>query len=342
MAAQGQAHRGIRATERLSGSGVDVEGDVIAASTNRESLSVFRYDGAGWNETRISRPVAGEDFGASLDLDANRLVVGAPNSDQTSTAAGRAYVYDWDGANWVLTGSVTPDPADKFGGLGKAAALDGDRLALRDSLEGGRVKIFELVGPTWVLEATLEPQFRKSFGAALDLEGVFLIAGDPRRGQDWGRALLYQLENNGWSLVADLEDSIVLSDANFGRSVALHEGHALIGAPRFSEDGVVASFSVLAPLALEADPLWTIPGDSVEFTICRGAQNSLIILVATEVQGIPTFLKVASGLTGSDGRWSFAASVPPVVTGLVAQFKGLGFSKHGELMLTAPVQVQFD
>ena len=51
-------------------------------------------------------PVASSRFGRSIDLDGDRLVVGAWRDDTAATDAGAAYVFDWDGAAWVQGGRL--------------------------------------------------------------------------------------------------------------------------------------------------------------------------------------------------------------------------------------------
>lgn len=60
------------------------------------SIYVFDWDGSSWGETKLnaSDGTIDDDFGYSVAIDGNRLVVGARNDDDQGTESGSVYVYE--------------------------------------------------------------------------------------------------------------------------------------------------------------------------------------------------------------------------------------------------------
>jgi hypothetical protein len=120
------------------GEAVSISGDRIlvgaAGSANPDDETGAAYTfiktAEGWiQESIILAPNsdAGDQFGASVDIDEDTLVIGAPHEDSNSINApfnndaddsGAAYVYVWSGNEWNLQGYLKaryPDVEDFFG-----------------------------------------------------------------------------------------------------------------------------------------------------------------------------------------------------------------------------------
>ena len=89
------------------GSLVAVSRDTLVATTavfNTESATVFRRTGAVWaREQLLPQPdVEDDDFGASVAVSGDTIVVGAPFNDRVVSASGTVFVYRRGWAGWVL------------------------------------------------------------------------------------------------------------------------------------------------------------------------------------------------------------------------------------------------
>lgn len=115
---------------QVFGSSVDLEGEtlVVGAPGDNEngffSGAVYVYTGGGttWIEAAKLTPSDGAEyarFGASVDLDGDRLLIGAPEYDYQESGPGAAYVFRRSGSTWVEQAKLVPSngqDADHFGG----------------------------------------------------------------------------------------------------------------------------------------------------------------------------------------------------------------------------------
>jgi hypothetical protein len=125
----------------LGGSSVAVSGDTVVvaapfytsfplqAPTGPGSVSLFTRSGETWDEAGVLNSEA-SGFGASVAISGNMLVVGAPRDNDGGKLSGSAYMFKYDGTNWVadsalpkLSPSVAP-PADDLDQFGRAVAID--------------------------------------------------------------------------------------------------------------------------------------------------------------------------------------------------------------------------
>jgi hypothetical protein len=181
------------------------------------AVYVFTRDGGTWSQQayiKASNPDAEDQFGTSLALSGDTLVVGAPfesssasgingtEDDNSAINAGAAYVFERDaGGNWSQTAYLkasNADPADEFG---YSVALEGDDLVVGAFLED--------------INATgVNPDPSDNTGTAS------------------GAAYLFTRNGDGWSQEAYLKASNTDPGDNFGFSVATAEGMVAVGATR--------------------------------------------------------------------------------------------------------------
>ena len=87
------------------GNSVSIDGDRVVvgarddddAGTRSGSAYIFHFDGTSWSqETKLtaSDAAAGDQFGESVSIDGDRVVVGAWQDDDGGSASGSVYVYD--------------------------------------------------------------------------------------------------------------------------------------------------------------------------------------------------------------------------------------------------------
>lgn len=161
-----------------------------------EEVEIYERDSVGvWSSVAvIPEPSPGmEDFGSSVALDGDRLLVGAPGkgdpAPNPSFPHGAAVLFERqpDGT-WldVFTWSAGPS---QFGGFGEAVALEGDRLAVGSPADKGSI-LFPGDGllqirdrqpdGTWTLSAQLTGPNNSDLGQAIALDGDRAVATDPR------------------------------------------------------------------------------------------------------------------------------------------------------------------
>ena len=106
--------------------------DLGGASSGPPDVSVF--GGTGWVQTAtLANPDGAARFGASLALDGDRALVGAPSLD--GDGAGAAYAFEFDGVAWSAPRRISsPDGADGSR-FGASVAVDGRRYLVGAPLE---------------------------------------------------------------------------------------------------------------------------------------------------------------------------------------------------------------
>ena len=209
---------------------------------------LFQRNGAFW--PLIGRLVDSDsagtndngEFGTSLAIAGDALLVGAPKDDQLAGDAGAAYLFGRGQIidSWVESTSLfAQDPVvgDQFG-----AAVAVDRIGSLYTyvvgapspvsvLSAGRVFIGDGPGDPTVLTAG---DVRDAFGAAVALDGNLLAVGAPsddEGGNDSGAVYLYWRDQPGsWNFDQKLKASSPAGEREFGEAVALGES-LLVGTP---------------------------------------------------------------------------------------------------------------
>jgi hypothetical protein len=132
----------------------DVPGDPGAAY-------VYRWDGADWVEEQkliASDAAYGNRFGDEVALQGNRALIGDLTDDNVGVDGGSAYLFEWDGENWLearkILGWDTTDD-DRFG---ESVALDGDLvlagayLADAGGIDSGAAYLLDLMATPTVID----------------------------------------------------------------------------------------------------------------------------------------------------------------------------------------------
>ncbi|MCH2153808.1 MAG: FG-GAP repeat protein [Phycisphaerales bacterium] len=207
------------------------------------SVVVFDRDSTGvWSfVAKLAHPGGGggDQLGLSLTIDGDRILAGAPWSND-----GRGEVHLWERFAawthvWMMTMETVGSPDDYFG---FSVALDGDHMAVgtyRDDsfgLDAGSIWIMSKVFDGWAFEKypPPNPQSGAMFGVSIDLSGDLLLAGayyGEVDGLSTGTVDIMSLAGTQWVPAGSLEGNGLVAGAEFGWSVALDGDRALVGAP---------------------------------------------------------------------------------------------------------------
>lgn len=105
-----------------------------------------------------------DSFGVSINLLNDRILIGAPSDDDNGLSSGSAYVFDFDGKNWLQTAKIIPDDGESNDFFGVKVSLSNDRVFVSSpkdddiQQDSGAVYIFELINEDWIQTAKLAPQ----------------------------------------------------------------------------------------------------------------------------------------------------------------------------------------
>ena len=233
------------------GSSVSISGGWVVVGSYNEGNSggdqwnghgsayVFRFDGSQWVEEAKLMPsdvVASDRFGSSVSISGHVAVVGASNhghSGASSDGPGAAYVYRFDGSQWVEEAKLVASDASLGDWFGISVSIDGDLAVIGaykaegDVAYSGTAYVFRFDGTDW-------------FGWSVSICGDVFVIGAIKH--DYirfgppdaicGAAYVYRFDGSGWTQEAKLtafDTPCPWRGTSFGGSVAVRGDLAVIG-----------------------------------------------------------------------------------------------------------------
>jgi hypothetical protein len=195
-------------------SATGINGNQADNSANDSGAAyVFVRRGSTWVQQAYLKPSntgAGDQFGASLAMDGDTIVVGAPFEDSAATGidgnqgdnsaadSGAVYVFTRSGSTWTQQAYVKASNAGATDYFGADVSLDDATLAVGARLEdsaatgingaqanesagdSGAAYVFTRTGSTWTQQAYVKASNTgagDAFGVAIDVDGNTLVVG---------------------------------------------------------------------------------------------------------------------------------------------------------------------
>ncbi len=224
---------------------------------NAGAVFVYRASGGVWiQEAKLlaSDGMADDQFGYSVAIYHDTIVVGANQANASLPNSGAAYVFSYDRFNltWVQQQKLTANDGGSDDQFGNAVGIDGEVLVVGSHFNdrpipssAGAVYVFRRSGTVWTqvqkLVSTAGPfgVFGNYFGESIAFRGGKIVigaTGDNTPETAAGSVYVF-VESNGLYV---LQQKITIPDGsngdNFGCSVAI-EGNTLIGGAR--EDSTI-------------------------------------------------------------------------------------------------------
>ena len=245
----------------LDGNAFDKFGDSVAISGNHAvvgaygdddnggssgSAYIFSFDGTYWIQSQKLTASDGKSldkFGYSVSISGNYAVVGAYGDDDNGESSGSAYIFSFDGTNWVQSPKLTASDGVSWDKFGKSVAISGNYVIIGapGSNDGGESSgsayVFFFNGSTWQEVQKLTASDGTSwdnFGHSVVVSGNIAVIGAPvASGTDVtsGSAYIFQNNTGSWTQVQKLTASDGASWDKFGHALALSGTDILIGAP---------------------------------------------------------------------------------------------------------------
>ena len=238
----------------------DTGGNPVA---NSGSAYVFtKPSSGGWVSTGTAATLtatdaaAGDEFGSSVAVDGNTVVVGASGDDgqsETLDFMGSAFVFVMPGSGgWVSTSTAAKLTAETRGDddyFGRSVAIDGDTIVVgadeaENTVDGFQVKtgsayVFTKPGTGWATDTETakltasDSAATDKFGYAVALDGDTVVVGAYGNDSSRGSAYVFTKPASGWddgTEAAQLTASDRAANDRFGSSVALDGGTVVVGA----------------------------------------------------------------------------------------------------------------
>ena len=214
----------------------------------------------------IDGAASGDEFGNSVAIDANTIVVGASGDDGDALEfTGSAFVFVMPGSGgWVSTSTAAKLTASTRGDndyFGRSAAIDGDTIVVgadeaENTVDGSQVKtgsayVFTKPGTGWATDTETakltasDSVVTDKFGYAVALDGDTVVVGAYGNDSSRGSAYVFTKPASGWddgTETAKLTPSDGRQTHKFGSSVAIDGDTVVVGAENKDANDVKAAY----------------------------------------------------------------------------------------------------
>jgi FG-GAP repeat protein len=231
------------ATDRF-GYSVAISGDTIVVgareddspNTDAGSAYVFVRTGSVWSQQqKLVAPDQApfDNFGVSVAIVGDTIIVGANLSNSPVSNTGAAYVFVRTGSTWTQQQKLIASDSATEGGFGISTAISGD-TAVVGAARGG-VYVFVRTNTTWTEQQKLisSDGVTRTFGAAVAISGDTAIAGcGSSTTQDTG-ICVFSRSGTVWSQQQKLSEPNPSSEEPdfFGSAMAIDGNTIVVGAP---------------------------------------------------------------------------------------------------------------
>jgi hypothetical protein len=283
------------------GSVIDVSGDqvVVGAFRNDENGSnsgsayVFTKPSGGWTSmTQTAKLTASDgttndEFGISVAISGDDIVVGAHFDDVSGSNAGSAYVFTKPGTGWVsMTQTAKITASDKAAGdeFGQAVSISENTVVVGSYKDDGKgsAYVFTKPGSGWN-NMTQTAKLTASdgaegdnFGTAIDVFGNHIVVGstdDDDNGSNSGSAYVFTKPGAGWASMtqtAKLTASDGAASDDFGNKVGISDGFVVIGSFQDDDSGSRSGSAYIFP---KPSGGWISANETTKITASDGAPD---------------------------------------------------------------------
>ena len=262
------------------GHSVSVSGDTVVVGANDDdtpagadagSAYVYVRSGTTWTEQQklmASSGAYGDNFGASVSISGDTVVVGAP-SDFFAGGPGSAYVFVRSGTTWSQQQKLLASDGEVGEEFGISVSISGDTVvvgAYHDNTpagsHAGSAYVFVRSGTTWSEQQKLlasDGAGGDLFGFSVSIDGDTVVVGamddDTPAGTGAGSAYVYVRTGTAWSEQQKLMASDGAPEDFFGESVSLSADTVVVGA--YLDDTPAGSSAGSAYVFVRSGTSWT-------------------------------------------------------------------------------------
>ena len=297
------------------------------------SVFVYEFDGVRWRplqELAAFEVQATENFGQSIALHGDVLVVGASGDSTLGDSTGAVFVYRRINGMFEFEQRLTASDADPLDFFGWTVALDDDTLAItaiedeeNGGLFAGSVYLFGYDGSQWVEQQKLlasDGTAGDFFGDELALDGHRLVASapnnrfddDPRPDTDSGAVYTFEFDGVSWSETDRLRAPGGAFSA-FGRGLALRDDTLVVSAREMIAETATLDVGVIhqrlnstwIPIqSIDAGDAIELDGDRLVTGRANGTGNTIFSGIALVYERTDDAFAPVATLAASDGRTS--------------------------------------
>lgn len=236
------------------GVSVSVSGDTVVAGADRDddggtdsgSAYVFKRSGSNWilqTKLTASDAAAGDQFGISVSISGETVIVGAHQNDDGGSNSGSVYVFTRSGNSWSEQAKLIASDDAAGDQFGVSVSLSGETVVIganQDDSVRGSAYVFTRSGESWGQQqklTALDAAASDEFGCSVAVSGDTVVVGAYRDDSIRGSAYVFTRSSSTWSQQQKLTAADAATDDRFGWSVGISGNTVIVGAPRDDDGG---------------------------------------------------------------------------------------------------------
>lgn len=192
---------------------------------NAGAVFFFKFENGTWTENQIFKAndtQSSDQFGLSVSIYDNTLVVGAPFNNYNASVTGSAYVFDFDGINFTETQKLTGNSSAADSQFGSSVSINssniiiGAKYGFNDlAIRTGSAYIFGFDSVNWVLEdKVFAAQENSQFGDSVSIFPNFAVIGAIGSFNASSGAFIFEKNNLNWNFKQWLQEENVSAVAS--------------------------------------------------------------------------------------------------------------------------------
>ena len=270
---------------------VALDGDVAIVGAPKDDANgneagaayVLNFNGTNWTQTKLNAldGDSNDEFGYDVDIDNNKIIVGAYHDEDSAYNAGSAYLFEWNGSSWVSNKILPADLA--YGDLfGEAVAIDGDRFVIGCSEDddnytnSGSVYIYDWDGSNWIESKLYQSNSaaHRKFGQDVQISGDRIITSRSYNGSnDSEQAFVFDWDGTTW-VETVLEPSVTAGTESYGVSVAIDGDTKVVGSESFAGRAFIYKcYDYDIPIAICKDFTVSLDGSGMGSIVAADIDN---------------------------------------------------------------------
>ncbi len=216
------------------------------------SAYVFKREGATWTQEAklLARDAAsGDQFGYSVSIRGNYVMVGAQGDDDRGNSAGSAYMFKRDGSLWTEQAKLLASDGEPWDSFGISVSTNGDYAIVGAYSEddggsfAGAAYMFKREDTTWTEQTKLiasDAAEGDAFGISVSINSEYAVVGaygDDDGADLSGAAYIFMLLDEDWVELVKITPDEPGENARFGGSCAISDEYVVVGAYGHSDGG---------------------------------------------------------------------------------------------------------
>ena len=168
---------------------VSIAGDYVLIGANEAgnykpagSAYMFHRIDSTWFQTAkltASDAAEGDDFGRIVSVSGEYALIGASGNDDIADNTGSAYIFAWNGSEWLEQTKLIASDAAEGTSFGYDVAMSGDYVFISGNDGSRTVYVFHWNGLEWVEDTKLLPRSTTQyFGNDISISGDHAIVGN--------------------------------------------------------------------------------------------------------------------------------------------------------------------